>query len=99
MKQILIFIKSKFKYLVVLAVFASILLFMHPYNYRARWRYNRQIKQLEQEIDAYKRKTAEDRLRKEQIGNNPEDLERFARERYLMKGGDEDIYIVYGKTE
>ncbi|MBP5318405.1 MAG: septum formation initiator family protein [Paludibacteraceae bacterium] len=83
------------KYAVVLAAFALLMIFARPYNYRARWQYARQIQQLEKEIRQFKQKSKENNARREQLGNNPEDLERFAREHYHMKAEDEDLYIVY----
>ncbi|MBO4370461.1 MAG: septum formation initiator family protein [Paludibacteraceae bacterium] len=99
MKKIFRFLGRNLKYIVVIVTFTLILLYAQPYNIRARMRYTRQIQQLEQEIAAVKQKTAKNKTSQEQLGTDPEDLERFARERYHMKAGNEDLYIIYDKTK
>ena len=40
---------------------------------------------------------AQDSARIEALGNNVENLERFAREKYYMKKADEDVFIIREK--
>ena len=48
---------------------------------------------LKAEIKRYTLQYEEDTRRLEELNNNPEAIEKIARERYLMKTEDEDIFI------
>ena len=52
------------------------------------------IKRLESEKNYYKRKIEEDNRKKEELLSNRDNLEKFAREQYLMKNENEDIFII-----
>ena len=57
---------------------------------------NKQMNNLEEkqdEIDSLKIEITELELRLERLNNDPEELERFARENFLMKKENEDIVI------
>lgn len=53
-----------------------------------------ELKQTENEIEFYQRKVELVILEKEQINGTVEAQERFAREKYLMKKVDEDVFLV-----
>jgi cell division protein FtsB len=42
----------------------------------------------------YEEKIREDRAKLEELESNPANLEKFARENYLMKKDNEDIFII-----
>jgi cell division protein FtsB len=48
----------------------------------------------QKEIDSLEREIEELELRLEGLNNDPEELERFARENFLMKKENEDIVII-----
>jgi cell division protein FtsB len=52
------------------------------------------IRKLEEEKVYYLNKIEEDRKKIHELQTNLENLEKFAREQYLMKRPDEDIFIV-----
>ncbi|MDR1864646.1 MAG: septum formation initiator family protein [Bacteroidales bacterium] len=54
----------------------------------------KQVHQLERDKIYYKKKITEDRAKLEELESNPENLEKFAREQYLMKKAGEDIFII-----
>lgn len=54
----------------------------------------RKIHKLEQEKEYYINKTESDKARLNELKTNDENLEKFAREQYLMKKPDEEIFIV-----
>ena len=49
---------------------------------------------LEKEIIFYNEKIKNDRAQLEELESNPANLEKFAREQFLMKKENEDIFII-----
>jgi cell division protein FtsB len=60
-----------------------------------RYEINKKHKEMEQ-IEAL---IQADKLHYHELTSDPELLEKFAREQYLMKKEDEDIYIILSKKE
>lgn len=54
----------------------------------------RTIHTLESEKEYYQKKIEADNSKLKELKTNDENLEKFAREQYLMKKSDEDIFIV-----
>lgn len=48
----------------------------------------------EREIQFYQGKVAEVTAEKDRLMENPDALERFAREKFLMKKADEDVFVI-----
>jgi cell division protein DivIC len=69
------------------------MLFFDENSYRVHRKFNQEIKDLESTISFYQMKIAEDKATIDKLGDSLQ-LERFAREQYLMKKENEDIYIV-----
>ena len=56
---------------------------------------NRQtIKNLETEKAYYEQETEKNTRRLQELKSDKHDLEKFARERYLMKKADEDVFVI-----
>lgn len=94
-KHILPFLRNKF--IITIVVFFVWMMFFDQYNLVSRINNNRKIAELEHQKELYlaeiQRST---RLLKELQGDN-ESLEKFAREQYLMKKDNEDVFIVEKK--
>ena len=58
-----------------------------------------QLKQLKEQQEFYKAEIEKDSTKVYNLNNNPEEQERFARERFLMKKDNEDVFIVRDKKE
>jgi cell division protein FtsB len=58
---------------------------------------SRQISQLEDQKEFYLEKKEKIKAEREELVSNPQLLEKFARERYLMKKPTEDIYVIVEK--
>ncbi|MFD2529196.1 MULTISPECIES: septum formation initiator family protein [Polaribacter] len=69
------------------------MLFFDENSYLVHRKFNQEIKDLESTISFYKIKIAEDKATIKKLGDSLQ-LERFAREKYLMKKENEDIYII-----
>ena len=64
-----------------------------------RYRLHREINELEEGIETHKLKIAELRRQKTELFGNLKNLEKFARERYLMKKDNEDIIVIVDAQE
>ena len=98
MKRLIDLFKNKF-FLVTLA-FLVWMIFFDKNDLFSQYEYRRQVSKLTQERDFYKAQT--DQVTKElnELSSNPQQLEKFAREKYLMKKDNEDVYLVVPeKTE
>lgn len=91
-------IKLKFgKYILVALVFIIWLCFFDNKSIVDLIQTKGEIEQLELEKRGYLKKIAEDKQKIKELKTNKENLEKFAREQYLMKRQNEDIYIITNK--
>jgi len=84
---------GRHKYIITLIIFGIIIVFLDENSLIQRARHKDEIKTLKNEISKYRVQFEEDTERLKEITNNPEALEKIAREKYLMKKPDEDIFI------
>lgn len=82
------------KYLVALGIFAAIMLFFDKNDVFTQSARNRQLKDLQESKQYYTDRIATERKELEQLKSNPGTLEKYAREKYLMKRDNEDLFIV-----
>ncbi len=82
------------KYVVTALVFLFWLLLFDQNNLTERRKSTREYHQLLEEREYYLEKIEEDRKRIEELKTNTDNLEKFAREQYLMKKDNEDIFII-----
>ncbi|WP_317128234.1 FtsB family cell division protein [Tenacibaculum skagerrakense] len=80
-------------YVIILTIFVVWMLFFDENSYLMHKEFNKEIKELNTWIEYHKKKIAEDKQTIKNLQDSLE-LERFAREKYLMKKKDEDIYII-----
>lgn len=93
-------IKNKKAYKILTNVFVLILvpfliwmLFFDENSYLVHRKFNKEIKDLESTISFYKNKIKQDKATIKKLEDSLQ-LERFAREKYLLKKENEDIYII-----
>ena len=79
-------------YIIILSIFL-IWMFFFDENTHLNREFNKKIKELETTIDFYQKEIEQDKKTIELLKDSLQ-LERFAREKYLMKKKNEDIYIV-----
>lgn len=77
-----------------LAVFFVWMLFFDSNDFITQYKTWRKLKDMENERDYYIEKIQEVRGDREELFGNPRQLEKFARESYLMKKKTEEVYIV-----
>lgn len=80
--------------IVILAGLVVMLFFLSDSSVTKRIRYETQIRDLESQIEYYQKLTESDREKLHELRSNDDDLEKFARENYLMKKENEDVFIV-----
>ena len=93
-------LKEKFLFKILTNIFVMILipfiiwmLFFDENSYLIHSKFNKEIVELESTISFYQKKIADDKGTIKKLQDSLE-LERFAREQYLMKKENEDIYII-----
>lgn len=82
------------KYIIVAVFFVVMILFVGRGNIFNRVRYNREIRALEDEIERYETQRDASRKRLDDLRIGEEELEKTARESYLMKKDDEDVFLL-----
>ena len=81
------------KYLITAVAFAVIIGFLDENSLFRRLAYEREISQLKEEIEKYRADYEENTKRLNELNSNPDAIEQVAREKYLMKKPNEDIYV------
>lgn len=84
---------GKHKYLITIVIFGVIIGFLDENSMVRRIGYAREIHRLQEEIDKYRAEYEENTQRLNELTTNPEAIEQIAREKYLMKKPNEDIYV------
>jgi cell division protein FtsB len=82
-----------FKYIITLVVFGVIIIFLDENNMIKRVNNARSINEMETEIDQCKNNFKVNSMRLHMLQTNPHYIEKIAREKYLMKKPNEDVYV------
>ena len=77
-----------------MVAFIFIMVFIDNNSLIQRYEYNKKIKELQKEIKHYNQIIEEGRLQLEELRSNDDNLEKFAREKFLMKKPNEDIFLI-----
>ncbi|PVY43895.1 FtsB family cell division protein [Pontibacter virosus] len=86
-------------YFVTGMLFLVWMLFFDSNDFITQYRMSRELSNKEKDKEYYLEKMAEVQQDREELMGNPELLEKFAREKYLMKRPGEDVFIVVPKKE
>ena len=84
----------KQKYMLTGLVFVFWLSFIDSNNFFQQWESMRELHKMKEVREYYKNKVQENSDMLHELKTNPEVLERYAREEYLMKRTDEDLFLV-----
>jgi hypothetical protein len=95
-KKILSFFINK--YFLITVAFIIWLLFFDSNNILNRLRYQDKFKELKQEKHFYLDEIRNDSILTRKLLNDSLELEKFAREKYLMKKDKEDVFIMIDST-
>ncbi|WP_299017449.1 septum formation initiator family protein [uncultured Polaribacter sp.] len=80
-------------FVIIFIPFLLWMLFFDDNSYLVHRKFDKEIEDLENTISFYKTKIAKDKATIKKLEDSLQ-LERFAREKYLMKKENEDIYII-----
>lgn len=80
-------------YLIIFIPFVIWMFFFDENSFLVHHKFNKEIDELESTITFYEGKIAEDKATIKKL-QEYKSLDRFAREKYLMKKENEDIYII-----
>jgi cell division protein FtsB len=92
MKRLIDLFKNK--YFLVTAAFVVWMVFFDKNDLFSQYQYHQQVSKLKQERDFYKTQTAKVSKDLDELTSDPERLEKFAREKYLMRKDNEDVFVI-----
>lgn len=81
------------KYLITVVAFLVIIVFLDENSLIQRNKHRQEINALTAEIEKYRKQYEEDTETLKELMNNPQVLEKIAREKYKMKKPNEDIFV------
>ena len=85
---------GRHKYLITVILGILIVGIIDENSFRSYALYQIRIQELQAQIDDYQKQFDNDSIRLHVLMNDPKGAERIARERYLMKRPNEDIFIM-----
>ena len=85
------------RYVITFLAFLIWITFFDQNNLLERHELSGRIRELEQQKIHYQEEIENNKQRIKELQSNPENLEKFAREQYLMKKPDEEIFVVTTK--
>ncbi len=78
----------------ILAVLVAMLFFFSDSSLLKRIKYENEIRDLKSQIEYYRNQTEIDRVKLHELQSNLENLEKYARENYMMKKDNEEVFII-----
>ena len=89
-----LFYLFKHKYFWVTAAFLVWMIFFDKNDLFSQYQYHQQVSKLKLERKFYLDQTAKVSKDLDELTSNPDKLEKFAREKYLMKKDNEDVFVI-----
>jgi hypothetical protein len=84
----------KNKYFLSVSAFIVWILFFDPRDVFTQIEHRRELTELQVSKAWYEKEIAKEMIETEQLKTNPAIIEKYAREKYLMKRDNEDIFII-----
>ncbi len=85
---------KRYKYLAIGLIILVYMSFFDVNSFQNHYKLNRVIKKLEKQKAFYKSEIAKDSVSLSELTSDGAHIEKFAREKYLMKRDNEDVFIV-----
>lgn len=82
------------KYLIAFAAFVVWVMFFDDNNLMQHRQNLKELARLEEQVNFYKEKIKADKQKLHELQTNDANLEKFAREQFLMKKADEDVFVI-----
>ena len=84
---------GRYKYIITLLVFGVIIVFLDENSILRRLEVANEARNTRSEIEKYRQEFEESTMRLNELDDDSNSIERIAREKYLMKKPNEDIYV------
>ena len=82
------------KFFLVTVAFVIWMVFFDRNDIFSQYQYRQQLNKLEQKRDFYQKGTLQVNTELNELNSDKSELEKFVREKYLMKRDNEDVYLV-----
>ena len=82
------------KYVITTLLFLSWLAFFDKNDFYSQYQYRLKLKAVQQDKAYFVNEVKKNRTDLQELTGNPESLEKFAREKYLMKKDNEDVFVL-----
>ena len=89
----------KYRFIITAGVFLLWMLFFDQNNMMEQYKLRSQLRDLEDEKEYYEKEMLKAQQEYDELFTNQESLEKFAREKYLMKKDNEDIFVIVPEKE
>jgi cell division protein FtsB len=86
------------KYVFTTLIFVVWLAFFDKNDFISEYTYRQQLKSLNKDMQFYLDEIKENKEKLNELISSPANLEKFAREKYLMKKDDEDVFVIEYNT-
>lgn len=87
------------KYLIASAIFVGYMIFADKNNVIEQYKLQQQYTKIKREHKYYEQQIINARKQQEELFGNEKNLEKFAREKYLMKKDNEDVFVIVKKDK
>ena len=87
------------KYLITFVIFLIWIFFIDTFDILTQIKMKQELNQLKKQEEFYKYEIEKDSTMLYNLNNDTQEQERFARERFLMKKENEDLFIIREKKE
>lgn len=84
----------KHRFIITFGVFVLWMLFFDQNNMMEQYKLRSQLNDLQDEKEYYQKEMQKAQQEYDELFTNQESLEKFAREKYLMKKDNEDIFVI-----
>jgi cell division protein FtsB len=86
------------KYLIASAIFIGYMIFADKNNVIEQYKLQQQYTKIKREHRYYEQQIIDARKQRDELFSNETNLEKFAREKYLMKRDNEDVFVIVKKS-
>jgi cell division protein FtsB len=87
------------KYLLATLVFIGYMIFADKNNVIEQYKLQKQYTKVKREHQYYETQILEARKKQEELFGNDKNLEKFGREKYLMKRDNEDVFVIVSEKK
>lgn len=89
----------KHRFIITFGVFVLWMLFFDQNNMMEQYKLRSQLNDLQDEKEYYEKEMQKAQQEYDELFTNQESLEKFAREKYLMKKDNEDIFVIVPEAD